>query len=333
LLFTNNIKTLTALSIHAMNSAAESGRFDIVTRIAGRVPELRPAEREVAALILDDLASAARASIGELAQRAGVSIASVTRFAKAVGCADVRELKLRLAQAAAVGERFLRGAAAGSAGGINGSDKAAGGRRRGKDTAPEALASRVYDEIHTALARNHELLREAPFAEAAAALRAARMIYVFGMGGGSTALADEMRFRLVRLGRPVASYQDSLLQRMVASTMSPECAVIALSVTGRVPELLDSCRVARDYGAKVIALTAPASPLAALADCLVPIVASETDFIYKPSSSRYAMMMALDVLVTELALTQPEETRELLRRMKHTLDAHRGGGERQPLGD
>jgi RpiR family transcriptional regulator, carbohydrate utilization regulator len=321
-------------SVRPMNSATESGRFDIVTRIAGRVPELRPAEREVAALILDDLASAARASIGELAQRAGVSIASVTRFAKAVGCADVRELKLRLAQAAAVGERFLRGASGGYAGAADGARKAeVGAGRRSKGAAPESLTTRVYDEIHAALARNHELLREAPFAAAAATLRAARMIYVFGMGGGSTALADEMRFRLVRLGRPVASYQDSLLQRMVASTMSPKCAVVALSVTGRVPELLDSCRVARDYGAKVIALTAPASPLAALADCLVPIVASETDFIYKPSSSRYAMMMALDVLVTQLALTQPEETRELLRRMKHTLDAHRGGGERQPLGD
>ena len=308
-----------------MNTAADPARFDIVARIAQCVPELRPAERDVAALILDDLASAARASIGELAQRAGVSIASVTRFAKTVGCHDVRELKLRLAQAAAVGERFLRGGPVGAS-----EDE---GKVRAADAEAEPLATRVYDEIHTALARNHELLRQAPFAQAAAALARSRMIYVFGMGGGSSALADEMRFRLVRLGRPVASYQDSLLQRMVASTLSPEDVVVALSVTGRVPELVDACRIARDYGAKLVALTAPASPLGALADWLVPIVASETDFIYKPSSSRYAMMMALDVLVTELALTQPEESRELLRRMKHTLDAHRGGGERQPLGD
>ncbi|QGZ53731.1 MurR/RpiR family transcriptional regulator [Paraburkholderia acidiphila] len=308
-----------------MNTAADPARFDIVARIAQCVPELRPAERDVAALILDDLASAARASIGELAQRAGVSIASVTRFAKAVGCHDVRELKLRLAQAAAVGDRFLRGGHAG--------DAASADKPRAADAEGEPLATRVYDEIHTALARNHELLRQAPFAQAAAALARSRMIYVFGMGGGSSALADEMRFRLVRLGRPVASYQDSLLQRMVASTLSPEDVVVALSVTGRVPELVDACRIARDYGAKLVALTAPASPLAALADWLVPIVASETDFIYKPSSSRYAMMMALDVLVTELALAQPEATRELLRRMKHTLDAHRGGGECQPLGD
>ena len=76
------------------------------------------------------------------------------------------------------------------------------------------------------------------------------MIYVFGMGGGSTALADEMRFRLVRLGRPVASYQDGLLQRMVASTLSRERVVVALSVTGRVAgdgrKLQDRARVRRD---------------------------------------------------------------------------------------
>ena len=77
------------------------------------------------------------------------------------------------------------------------------------------------------------------------------MIYVFGMGGGSTALADEMRFRLVRLGRPVATYQDGLLQRMVASTVSRECVVIALSTTGRVPEMVENCKIARSYGARI----------------------------------------------------------------------------------
>jgi DNA-binding MurR/RpiR family transcriptional regulator len=296
---------------------SDTASVDIVARIAECAPGLTPAERQVAALILDDLAGAAHASIGELAQRAGVSIATVTRFAKTVGCRDVRELKLRLAQAAAVGERFLRG----------------GGDASVMHRSPEPLATRVYDEVQAALARSHDLLRQAPLAQAVAALRDARMIYAFGMGGGSTALADELRFRLVRLGRPVASYQDSLLQRMVASSVSRDCVIVALSVSGRVPELLDACRIARDYGATVIALTAPASPLALLADCVVPIVASETDFIYKPSSSRYAMMMALDVLVTELAASQPEESRELLRRMKLVLDAHRGGGERQPLGD
>ena len=295
-----------------MNASSEPLAFDIVARIAERAPELRSAERKVAALILDDLAGASRASIGALAEKAEVSIATVTRFAKAVGCQDVRELKLRLAQAAAVGQRVLR---------------------REPDDVPDSLAARIFEEVQTTLAHNQGALRAAPVAAAADALAEASMIYVFGMGGGSTALADEMRFRLVRLGRPAASYQDGLLQRMVASTLSKEHVVVALSVTGQTPEMVDSCRLAREYGARVIALTAPASPLGALADWLIPVLAIETDFIYKPSSSRYAMLMALDLLVTELAVKQAGRSRELLRRMKHALDAHRGGGERQPLGD
>ncbi|MDR5736755.1 MULTISPECIES: MurR/RpiR family transcriptional regulator [unclassified Caballeronia] len=298
-----------------MNGHADPLSFDIVARIAERAPELRSAERKVAALILDDLTGASRASIGALADKAEVSIATVTRFAKAVGCEDVRELKLRLAQAAAVGQRFLKGDADDG------------------DAAPASLAARIFDEVQATLAQNQGALRAAPIAEAADALAAASMVYVFGMGGGSTALADEMRFRLVRLGRPVASYQDGLLQRMVAATLSKDQVVVALSVTGQTPEMLESCRLAREYGARVIALTAPASPLGALADWLIPVIAIETDFIYKPSSSRYAMMMALDLLVTELAVKQADRSRELLRRMKHALDAHRGGGERQPLGD
>jgi RpiR family transcriptional regulator, carbohydrate utilization regulator len=298
-----------------MNGHADALSFDIVARIAERAPELRGAERKVAALILDDLTGASRASIGALAQRAAVSVATVTRFAKAVGCHDVRELKLRLAQAAAVGQRFLK------------REPDAG------DAAPDSLAARIFDEVQMTLAQNQGALRAAPIAQAADALAQAAMIYVFGMGGGSTALADEMRFRLVRLGRPVASYQDGLLQRMVAATLSKDQVIVALSVTGQTPEMVESCRLAKQYGARVIALTAPASPLGALADWLIPIIAIETDFIYKPSSSRYAMMMALDLLVTELAVKQADTSRELLRRMKHALDAHRGGGERQPLGD
>lgn len=302
-----------------MNVSSEPAAFDIVARIAERAPELRTAERKVAALILDDLTGASRASIGALAKKAEVSIATVTRFAKAVGCQDVRELKLRLGAAAAVGQRFLRGGPYG--------DNDAG-------DLPDSLATRIFDDIQTTLAHNRGALRAAPIALAADALSDARMIYVFGMGGGSTALADEMRFRLVRLGRPVASYQDGLLQRMVAATLSREHVVVALSVTGQTPEMVESCRIAREYGARVIALTAPVSPLAQLADWLIPIIANETDFIYKPSTSRYAMLMALDLLVTELAVKQGDTSRELLRRMKHALDAHRGGSDqRQPLGD
>jgi len=74
---------------------------------------------------------------------------------------------------------------------------------------------------------------------------------------------------------------------------------------------------------------------------LLPVRALETDFIFKPSASRYAMLLVLDVLATRLALLQQDDSQERLRRLKYVLDAHRGSergsaglrDSRQPLGD
>ena len=286
--------------------------MDILTRISQRAAELRPAEQKVAQTVLGNIAEAASGSIQALARRAAVSEASVTRFAKAMGCRDVRELKLQLAQATAIGHRFLDPTAS---------------------SHPPSRVDGILADIHQVLAANRALVRPEAFEQAAARIAAARMVVVFGMGGGSTALADEARFRLARLGRPVATYHDPVLQRMVAATLGPQDVVLALSTTGQVPEMIASVNVAREYGAAVVAITAIASPLAALADELLPMQAMETDFIYKPSSSRYAMLMMVDVLATEVALAQEGRSKEMLRRIKYVLDAHRGGGDRQPLGD
>ncbi|WP_019451872.1 MurR/RpiR family transcriptional regulator [Cupriavidus sp. BIS7] len=297
--------------------------FDILTRIAERGPSLRLAEQKVAQVILEDLAGAAAASINELARKAAVSEASVTRFAKAIGCRDVRDLKLRLAQATAVGSRFLQPAPG------------------PVDTdSPAALAERIHADVITTLEVNRKLIDPGRIDIAARLLLDARMVYAFGMGGGSTFMADEARFRLARLGHPVATYQDALLQKMVAATLTRDDVVLAFSASGNVPEMLASCDIAREYGARLIAVTALGSPLAARADVLLPVRTMETDFIFKPSASRYAMLLVLDVLVTRFALMQQGQSKEKLRRLKYVLDAHRGVNQdsdgpdsRQPLGD
>lgn len=305
--------------INGMNSLAGnafmSQAFDIVSRITERSGQLRLAEQKVAEAILEDLSTAASASIGELAQKAGVSLASVTRFAKAMGCRDVREFKFMLAQAVAVGQRFFDGVKTIPSG------------------HPPELVDVVYNDIRAVLEVNRAMIQPEIYQRAAVLLGDARMIYCFGMGGGSTMMSDEARHRLARLGRPAATYHDALLQRMVAATLDKNDVLLVFSTTGNVPELLANCEVAKEYGVQLIAITALGSPLAGMADVLLPIKALETDFIFKPSSSRYAMMMALDMLMLELALSQKERSQELLRRLKYVLDTHRGGNDRQPLGD
>ncbi|AOB32331.1 RpiR family transcriptional regulator [Bordetella sp. H567] len=285
---------------------------DIVYQIRSCRDTLSATERKVADAILDDIAMAAGATVDQLAGKAGVSIATISRFARSVGCDDTRDLKMKLAQASAVGTRFLD---------------------RSVPAEESTFYARIYADIESTLRAHLPLYTETLFEDAMEIVRGARMTYVFGMGGASAVLAQEMQSRLVRLGYPVAAYSDAVLLRMVAATLDERDAVIMLSASGLTPEMLSGARIVKQYRARIVALTDATAPLAELADVVIPVRTDETDFIYKPSASRYAMMLAIDLLATELAMARQEETRDRLRRIKLALDEYRGGPNRLPLGD
>lgn len=73
--------------------------MDIVGQLQEGMTRLSAQESKVAAFILQNLSFTASASIDELAARAGVSAATITRFARSVGCEDIRDLRKQLAQA------------------------------------------------------------------------------------------------------------------------------------------------------------------------------------------------------------------------------------------
>lgn len=287
--------------------------FDIVYHIRSCRDRLSSTEQKVADAILDDIAFAAAANIDQIAAKAGVSISTISRFSKSVGCSDIRDLKLKLAQANAVGTRFLSDAPAAE---------------------ESAFYTRICSEVETTLRASLGRFVEADFQQAVQHISSARMVYVAGMGGGSTMLAEETQFRLARLGFAVAAYHDPVVLRMLAATMTPQDVLIILSMTGVTPELLAIAAIAREYGARIIVITDPQSPLAQKADLVLPVTTDETDFIYKPSAARYGMLFAIDVLATELALSRRDQSKELLRRVKFALDEYRGGeNNRLPLGD
>nr|VUD35205.1 transcriptional regulator [Raoultella sp. NCTC 9187] len=153
------------------------------------------------------------------------------------------------------------------------------------------------------------------------------------MGGGSTSARRRSSIAWFRLGLPVVSQNDGLLVRMMSSAVTPKDVVIVLSLGGYTTEIIESAAIARQYGAKVIAITPADTPLAEQADLLLPLLVRENDYIFKPSTSRYAMLAMVDVLATELAMANKPQAKDRLRRIKLALDSHRGGVDRQPLGD
>lgn len=283
---------------------------DIVSRISELYGHLRDAEQKIAKLVLDDMEFAAHASISELAQRAEVSEATITRFAKAVNCKNVRDLKLRLAQSLAVGQRFYA------------------------DVKPEpAGIYGVYETIKSALDHNAQLVTAEVIEPAVEVLSKARQILIFGVGGGSTVMAQECQHRFFRLGFASTAYSDPMLMRMAAAAIDANDVVVCLSLGGFSPDVQEAAEIAKEYGATTVGVTTADSPLGATVHHLIPIEPQETDYIFKPSASRYVMLAAIDVLATELAIKHKRKSRETLRRLKHTLDSHKHGKDRLPLGD
>ena len=283
--------------------------IDIISCITDRFMSLTATEKRIAQFILDDVATAAELPIAELARLTNTSQASVTRFARALGCRDVRELKLKLAQSLAVGQRFIL------------------------DVPDLEGVQGIYESIISVLETNRRTLNTETLSQAVSLLSGARQILAIGMGGGSTICAMEMQFRLFRLGLPVVSQSDGLLARMMCSAVAPKDVVVALSLGGFTQEITESAAIARQYGARVIAITPEGTPLAEQADLILPLVVRENDYIFKPSTSRYAMLAMVDVLATELAMANKTQAKDRMRRIKLALDSHRGGVDRQPLGD
>jgi len=286
---------------------------DIITRLHVVAQDGSKSDRRLAALVLADPDYASKAAISEIAARAGVSEPTVTRFCRALGCD--RDFKFYLAQALAIGGQYLTA------------------EIPARDVRESRIATAVTDAAVAAIQRASDGLDMGVLMKVAERLAAGGPVLCLGSGGISSMLATEMQNRLFRLGIPVSAQVDGQLQRMYAAVTTHEATVIAFSVSGFARSVVEAVLVARQYGAQTVAITPAGSDLARAADVLIPYQANEDGNIYKPTSSRFALLAILDMIATATAEARGPKVLESLRRIKHSLNTLTIDDPRLPLGD
>lgn len=289
---------------------------DIISVIKQAASTLRPSERRVAEVVLADVNFALHSANGELARRAGVSEPTVTRFSRAVGCAGVRELKVKLAQSLVVGRIYLE-------------EPPHVGDNHGKPS----LWQTILEDIHRAINTAERQLVVSDFERAADAIVSCRKLVTFGVGGGSTTVAVEAKHRFFRLGIAVSNYSDGQLMRMVAATLDKRDVALMISTTGKPKAIIDAATIAKEYGSTVIAITKHNSPLFMIADISLGLYVPEAPNALKPTASRFAFLAALDLLAALTAYRSPREAQERMRRIKYALGNFGEGDADAPLGD
>lgn len=260
----------------------------------------RKAERRVAQAIIADVGFAARSSIGEIARRAQVSEPSVTRLCRTLGCSGMRDLKLRLAGALYSGVPYLQD--------IVPSDE---------DIA--SIKRKVIAGFSNTIDAVDRTLDPATLGAAVQILADAKSIIFVGIGPGSATVVADAPLRFIRLGIASNGYIDAQQQRIAAATLGQGDVIVAISNTGRSTDVITAATIARNHGARSIAITSPQSPLARAVELAITVPVVEDMNMYFPSYSRIPHLMIMDIISTAVGLKRGKAAVENVQRIKAAL--------------
>lgn len=276
---------------------------DILRAISAGLGIMSSGQRRIAAMILKAPHWAMQSNVKELAARAGVSAPTIVRFARTVGCDGLRDLKLKLAAALAVGAPYLH-------------------RSVTPDDNPADVARNVVGSVTAVLAEWQRQLVPADIERAAEAMHRARRVDCFGTGATSNFLAQDMQARLFRLGIVTNAFSDAHLQLVAAATQTREDVLFAISFVGRMPALLEAVAVAKERGATIIALTRTHTPLAALADIVLGIDVPRDATMRVGTDAYVVQLLMIEILMVIIGLKRGPSTISRLGEIHQILQTH-----------
>jgi len=281
-------------------AAPQANRDDnLIGDIQSRLDSLNKSERKVAEAILRDPSAATRYSIAALARAADVSEPTVNRFCRGFSATGFPDFKIRLAQSIATGTPYV-----------------------GQNVEPDDTVAEFTDKIMLSTIASLDKARQAldPKALAIAIdyLIQAKQINFFVMGG-SAPVALDAQHKFFRFNMPVMSYDDALMQRMVAAGSTVGDVIVVISYTGRTVDTVEIARLARANGATVVGITNPDSPLAETCSVVLGVTAPEDIEVYMPMSSRIIHLAVIDILATGVTLKRGADFLGHLKKIKESL--------------
>jgi RpiR family carbohydrate utilization transcriptional regulator len=259
--------------------------------LQARLPALRPSDAAVVRLALDEPMFVLAARTAEVAERAGVSPATVVRASRAAGFDGFSEFKMALARASGGAGVFVPPPRLSEA-----ADLAQVTETVLRSHAASVGAIRGTLDV-TALDRAVHLLD-----------RAGRVL-VAG-SGTSAAVALDAAFRFTSIGLMVQAPTDHVSALVVARLLAADDVLVAVSHTGVTPQTLRIVDAARTAGATVVAITSfTDSPLARTADVALVAGGEDLGLQLAASSSRLAHLAVVDMLHAGVALADMARTR------------------------
>jgi DNA-binding MurR/RpiR family transcriptional regulator len=282
----------------------------VADRIKALQPDMPAALARVADYLLLNPQAPLTLSIGELAEQAGTSAATVTRFCRMVGYAGYVELRVGIATD--VGRSTARESWATEI-----------GREFGPDDTSEQLLARLIGSHTRSLREATSAIDLDVMSEVSGRIARSRQVDVYGVGG-SAMLAEELQGRLYRIGVTAFAWADAHLGLVSAAIQDAGTVAIGISTTGRTEETIEMLGEAGRAGAFTVAITNnPGSPLDELADRSIVTSVYEQSLQPDDLSAKHGQLLVLDLLYLLVAQEDFDRSSDKLAASALAVASHR----------
>lgn len=273
-------------------------------KIHGRMHLLTNTEMKVASYVLEHYEKVLSLNITELAERAGVSDASVVRFCRSVGYKGYQDFKVNAARDVLPREKHFNPSL-----------------EKGDDVS--TICKKIFTSEVNVL--NHTLagVDVKVLAEVANQISEAKKIVFFGTGG-SLLVAKDAQHKFMKIGICPMVYDDMDLQLMTSSLMGEGEVAFGISHSGSNYRVMSCLKNAKENGAHTIALVGRGrSAISKIADLALYCASEETMFRSESVSTRIAQLAMLDALVAIIAFGDYEKSYNAIQKTRKATSEYK----------
>lgn len=278
----------------------------LIDKIKQSLAILSAAEKKVGEYIILHSELIPNMTTKELSKKIGVSEASVIRFCKSIGMGSFKSFKLALVKDLTLTEMNLTDFSI----------------LQKKDT-PYDSFQKVIQVNKLAIESCTDSMDKKELLKAVDAIKDAKKIVFFGVGGSSTAALDA-HYKFTRLGYHSITSLDFHYMLTVIPYLTKNDIFVAISTSGKTRDVLELAQFAQKKGAIVIAITnLDKSPLYRTADIRLCTPNVEQDFRIGSIPSRMTQLTVIDTLymsifhhVGEKVIKQYQEARSEMEKLR-----------------
>ena len=237
-------------------------------------PSLSKSEKKVADYVMLEKGNIIYETLLEISKKINVGEATILRFVKKVGFNGFQDLKLQIAK----------------------EDKPV------NDSYHENYIDSITANMIKTIENTKTVLDISSLNNSIRLINDSKRIFFFGVGSSGLA-AGEAQIRFLSMGKVGMAITDSRFQTMYSFLIGEDDVIIALSLSGRTKEIIETIKIAKARKIKVIAITNYAlSPLAQLSDCLLLTAGKENLVDGGSLISKISQLYVIELLCAGYAL-------------------------------